>query len=89
MKIQRLVEKKREGVGAKQSCFSYSIRTEVWPAQEHTLLLDFSPGNKRKNRDYVGLGNKRGSGGESAAAGFLAGSLMTGAEALPSGAEQD
>lgn len=36
----------------------------------------------------MGLGNKRGSGGESAAAGFLAGGLMTGAEALPSHSEQ-
>lgn len=52
-------------------------------------MLDFSPGNKRQNRDYVELGNKRSSGGEPAAAGFLAAGLMAGAEDLPSGAERD
>lgn len=90
MKTQRkLVEKKKGRKKAILVFLQWGLGTEVWPAQERTLLLDFRPANERKNRDYVELGNKRGSGGESAAAGFLAGGLMTGAEALPNGAEQD
>lgn len=58
-------------------------------SQHRNMHFCWTSDNIKEVTDYVELGNKRGSRGESATARFLAGCVMNEAEGLPNGAERD